>query len=111
MSASKEFVAFVMELLEPLTAIEGGKFFGGYGIKNNATQFAMIMGNSLYFVVDDTTRSKYKKLQMKPFSYMTKNGIRLVKRYYEVPGDLFDDRDKLLVWARESIAIAKSHRI
>ena len=107
MSASKEFIAYIMELLEPVAAIEGSKFFGGYGIKNNSTQFAMIMGNSLYFVVDGNTRPKYEKLNMKPFSYMTKNGIRLVKRYFEVPDDLFEDREKLLVWARESIAIAK----
>ena len=106
MSTSKEFIEFIMDLLEPVAAIEGGKFFGGYGIKNNATQFAMIMGNSLYFVVDDSTRHKYEKLSMKPFSYLTKNGIRLVKRYYEVPGDLFEDREMLLVWARESIAVA-----
>ena len=108
MSASKEFIEYIMELLEPVAAIEGSKFFGGYGIKNNATQFAMIMGNSLYFVVDDSTRHKYEKLSMKPFSYMTKKGLRLVKRYYEVPDDLFEDREMLLVWARESIVVAKA---
>ena len=70
MSASKELIEYIMELLEPVAAIEGSKFFGGYGIKNYATQFAMIMGNSLYFVVDDSTRHKYEKLSMKPFSYM-----------------------------------------
>jgi len=110
MSASKEFIEYIMEILAPVAAIEGSKFFGGYGIKNNSTQFAMIMGNSLYFVVDDSTRNKYEKLDMKPFSYMTKSGIRLVKRYFEVPDDLFEDREKLLIWARESIVVAKIPR-
>jgi DNA transformation protein and related proteins len=108
MSASKQFIEFIMELLHPVGAIEGNKFFGGYGIKSNATQFAMIMGNSMYFVVDERSRLKYEKLNMKPFSYQTKNGIRLVKRYFEVPGELFDDREMLLAWANESIAIAQS---
>lgn len=108
MSASNEFIEYVMELLEPVSAIEGSRFFGGYGIKSNTIQFAMIMGNSLYFVVDDGTRPKYEKLKMKPFSYMTKNGKRFVKRYYEVPENLFEDQAELITWARESIAVAKA---
>lgn len=108
MSASEEFIEYVMELLEPVAPLEGGKFFGGYGIKSQATQFAMIMGNSLYFVVDDKTRPKYQKLNKNSFSYMTKHGKRLVKRYFEVPEHLFEDQDQLLLWARESIAVAKA---
>ncbi len=108
MSASKEFIAYIMALLEPVAAIEGSKFFGGYGIKSDGVQFAMIMGNSLYFVVDDKTRVMYEKHEMKPFSYMTKNGERLVKRYFEVPFELLENPDELLDWARESIGIAKA---
>lgn len=107
MSASKEFIEYVMGLLEPVAAIEGSKFFGGYGIKSSSAQFAMIMNNSLYFVVDDKTRPKYEKLKQQPFSYMTKNGQRLVRRYFQVPEDLFEDQETLLAWARESIAIAQ----
>lgn len=108
MSASKEFIDYVMELLEPISAIEGNTFFGGYGIKSRSTQFAMIMGNNLYFVVNDKTRPKYEKYDRKPFSYMTKKGKRMVKRYFEVPEDLFEDQDALLEWAKESIAVAEA---
>ncbi len=108
MTASKEFVAYVMELLEPVAAIEGSRLFGGYGIRSGPTQFAMIMGNSLYFVVDDNTRPKYERLNKKPFSYMTKNGQRYLKRYYEVPEDLLEDSEALYEWAKESIAVAKA---
>jgi DNA transformation protein len=108
MSASKEFIEYIMELLEPVAAIEGSKFFGGYGIKSSSIQFAMIMDNSLYFVVNDKTRPRYEKLHKQPFSYMTKNGKRLVKRYFEVPEDLLEDQAALLEWARESIAVAKA---
>jgi len=106
MSASDEFIEFVMELLEPIRAIEGKKFFGGYGIKSDNIQFAMIMGNSLYFVVDDLTRPKYQSLGKQPFCYSTKRGQVFVNRYFEVPEDLFEDPQSLLAWARESIEIA-----
>jgi len=39
---------------------------------------------------------------------MTKKGERFVKRYYEVPPDLFEDQEQLLVWAKESIGTAKA---
>jgi len=107
MSASKEFIGYVMELLEPVAAIEGKRFFVGYGIKAGSTQFAMIMENSLYFVVDSKIRLKYEKLRKKPFSYMTKNEKSLVKRYYEVPEDLFEDKDGLLEWAKRVLQSRK----
>ena len=106
MTASNEFIEYVMELLEPIAVMDGGKFFGGFGIKSNSIQFAMIMDNSLYFVVNDETRPKYEKLKKKPFSYQTKKGTVNVKRYYEVPEDLFDEPDDLIKWAKESIDIA-----
>ncbi len=107
-TSSPDFIAFVMELLEPISAIEAGKFFGGYGIKSQSVQFAMIMGNTLYFVVNDNTRPEYEEAGSKPFSYQTKKGERFVKRYYQVPPELLEDQDELLIWAKESIGIAKA---
>ena len=107
MSASPEFTEYVLELLEPLRAINSGRFFGGVGISHDTVQFAMIMGNTLYFVVDETTRSKYIQAQKEPFSYMTKKGRVYVKRYYEVPEDLFENQEELIKWAEESVSVAK----
>ena len=108
MSASPEFIDFVISLLEPTAALKGDKFFGGIGINSESTQFAMIMGNVLYFLVNDETRPKYEKLKKQPFSYMTKLGKRLVKRYYAVPEDLLENQAELMKWAQESITIAKA---
>ena len=65
------------------------------------------MGNTLYFVVDDISREQYIKQGSKQFSYMTKKGECLVRRYYEVPADLREDQQELLDWARQSIRAAK----
>ena len=108
MSASPEFTEYVISLLEPTAALKGSKFFGGIGINCDSTQFAMIMGNVLYFVVNDETRPKYEKLKKQPFSYMTRLGKKLVKKYYEVPEDLLENQEELMKWAQESIAIAKA---
>ena len=92
MSASPEFTEYVKELFIPLGSLENGSFFGGFAFKSGSKQFAMIMGNTLYFCVNDKTRPKYEAKGMVPFSYSTKKGIVNVKKYYSTPEELFDDQ-------------------
>ena len=106
MGNTKEFIEYVLDLLEPIDAIFSGRFFGGQGISCNSIQFAMIMGNSLFFVVDDNTRNKYIDMGTECFRYTKKTGKVNFKKYHEVPGELFDDPSTLLEWAKESIKIA-----
>lgn len=101
------YVNYVLELLDPIENITDGRFFGGIGLKCDAVQFAMIMGNSLFFVVDNTTRPKYEKRGMGCFWYKTKKKKVNVKKYHEVPGELLEDQDTLIEWAMESIEVAR----
>ena len=105
-TSSVEFIKYVMELLEPVGPVQAGRFFGGVGISNGCAQFAMIMGNSLYFVVDENTRGKYEQAGMQPFSYTTKKGHIQVRRYFELPEDILTDPEQLRVWASEAMIIA-----
>ena len=107
MSASTEFVSFVTELLAPLGQLSDGKFFGGHAIKHRGSQFAMIMGNTLYLRVSDASRPGYEGRGSKPFSYSTKKGVVQVRKYYSAPEDLFDDPPQLLAWARQAIDAAR----
>jgi DNA transformation protein len=108
MSASPEFIEYVRELLTPLGELEDGKFFGGFAFKVGTKQFAMIMGNTLYFCVNDSTRPKYEAMGMEPFSYSTKRGNVKVKKYFSVPEDLFENEEDLISWANEAISSAYS---
>jgi len=104
---SKQYIEYILELLEPINAISSGKFFGGQGITCDSVQFCMIMGNSLFFVVDDKSREKYQQMGTDCFWYTKKTGKVHVKKYHEVPSELLDDSKLLLEWANESIEIAK----
>ena len=106
MSASAEYTEYVLELLEPIGRVHTSRFFGGIGLSLGSAQFAMIMGNSLYFAVDDSTRPKYEKAGMAPFSYLTKKGRIQVRRYLELPEEILTDPQALKLWADESIALA-----
>ncbi len=106
MSASAEYTEYVLEMLEPIGHVATSRFFGGVGISRGAVQFAVIMGNCLYFVVDDTTRPKYEKAGMTCFSYLTKKGRIKVRKYFTLPEDVLTDPTQLGVWVSESVHIA-----
>lgn len=110
MSASAEFVEYIKDQFQPLGDLKKGGFFGGYAFKKYDTQFAMIMGNTLYFCVNDVTRPLYIAEEMEPFSYTTKKGTIQVKKYYTAPETLFEDQELLLDWARQAIEAACSYK-
>ena len=106
LSASAEYTDYVLELLAPLGTLTTGRFFGGVGISHTAVQFAIIMGNSLYFTVDDTTREKYLAAGMTCFSYLTKKGRVQVRKYFELPEEVLTDPAQLRQWANEAMRVA-----
>lgn len=101
------YVDFVLEMLAPIGGVSSGRFFGGLGLTSDGVQFAMLMGDSLYFVVDDGLRSRLESEGSECFWYTTKKGRVNVKKYYEVPADYVEDQTQLLHLARESIQIAR----
>lgn len=96
-----------MDQLAPLRGIATGRFFGGVGLSSAGTQFAMVMESSLYFVVNDATRSRYEKMGSSCFSYSTRKGRVAVRKYYAVPADLIEDQERLVAFAQESIRVAR----
>ena len=106
-SSSPAYVDFVIEQLAPIKDLAHGRFFGGIGLTASSTQFAMVMGNSLYFVVDGSTRTQYEKMGSPCFGYNTKKGRVEVKKYFQVPGELLEEPAKLVALAMESIEVAR----
>lgn len=106
MTASAEYTEYVLELLQVIGPVQTARFFGGMGIFNGAQQFAMIMGNTLYFAVDDATRKKYEQAGMQAFSYVTKKGRIQVRKYFELPEDVLTDPEQLRHWASEAMRVA-----
>lgn len=106
MTPSAEYTEYVLEFLQPIGPVRSSRFFGGVGISNGTVQFAMIMGNSLYFAVDEDTRKKYEQAGMQPFSYMTKIRRVQVRKYFELPEDVLTDPEQLRLWANEAMHVA-----
>ena len=89
MSRQPEFVEFVLERLAPMGRARARAMFGGYGIYDGATMFAIIVDDSLYFKADDLTRPEFTALGLSAFSY-TARGKTLTMQYYEAPPEVFE---------------------
>ena len=99
------FRDYVLDQLAGLDAVEARAMFGGHGLYCRGAFFAIVYKGRLYFRTDDATRPAYVKRKMKPFR--PKPGMTL-KTYYEVPGDVQEDREVLAAWAGRAVAVAEA---
>jgi DNA transformation protein and related proteins len=106
MNPSAEYKEYILAHLEPIIPLKTTRFFGGIGLVYESVQFGMMIGNNLYFVVDESTQAKYLQAGMQSFSYMTKKGCIQVRRYFELREEVLTDAKELQAWAAESIQIA-----
>lgn len=107
---SQDFIDFVKDQLDAFRDLRSARLFGGVGLSAHGVQFAMIIGNVLYFVVDDTTRPAYEAMGSQCFSYATRVRRVEVRRYFALPAELLEDRERLMALARESLEIAARPR-
>jgi DNA transformation protein len=96
----ESFKDFVLDQLQELDNVEARGMFGGYGLYREETFFGIIHKGRLYFKIDDSTVGEYRKYKMKPFRPNVKQTL---KSYYQVPGDIMEDGDRLCQWAMKAI--------
>ena len=104
---STQFCDYIQELLASIPNLSTKRFFGGSALKTDDLQFAMMMADQLFFVVDETTRPQYEALGMECFWYNTKKGKVNVKKYYQAPDEWLDEPDLLNENANKAIEIAR----
>jgi len=112
MGASAEYVEYIKDLLGDFPELTTKKYFGGVAFRSSHLgkdkQFGVVLGDTLYFVVDDQTRPQYQAKGMKPFSYDKKDKTVVVNKWFTAPEELFEDESLMSEWAME--ALKASHR-
>jgi DNA transformation protein len=97
----QDFLEFVLDQLAELKSVSSRRMFGGIGLYQGDTFFAIIDDGRLYFVTDAATRAEYESRDMKPFMYAPG---KFIHTYYEVPVDVLEDDRELCEWARAAVA-------
>jgi len=105
MAVSPSFKTYVLEQLDAPRRVTARAMFGGVGIYWDGAFFALIDDDTLFFKVDDATRPEFEAAGSKPFDPY-KNG-QVSRGYFEVPGDVLDDRERLAAWRAKAVAVAE----
>lgn len=102
---SSNYLEYIMEILAPHGEITVRSMFGGYGIYKNGVIFALIAYDELYFKVDESNKSQYKKFDSEPFTYEAK-GKKSTMSYWKVPIEILEDEEQIGVWLNQSYGVS-----
>ena len=99
------FKVFVLDQLCVLPDVRARAMFGGHGLYQAERFFGILMDGRLYFKADAQTRTAYLERGMGPFVY-EKARRTMTMSYYEVPPEVLESREKLVIWANRALRIA-----
>ena len=104
------FVSHCLELLSPLGSTSSRRMFGGHALYIDGLCMALIIQDTLYLKVDDTSRALFERAGCKPFTYTAKNQDIHSLGYYTAPEEAMESPAEMLPWARRGLAAAVAAR-
>ncbi|MDH3399999.1 MAG: TfoX/Sxy family protein [Chromatiales bacterium] len=104
-NAEKEFVRYVVELMQSLGPVRSKRMFGGHGIFLEGLMFALVISSTLYLKVDEETLADFEERGLGPFSY-SKQGKEFSLSYFEAPEETMEDEDEMHAWAGKAYSVA-----
>lgn len=96
---SNSFRDFVLEQLAALEGLRCKRMFGGYGLYCGEVFCGIIFGGRLYFKTHPDTLPEYLAYGTAVFAPSEK---QILKNYREVPVDILEDNEQLLLWAKKA---------
>ena len=97
--ADASFSDFVLEQLAALDGLRCTRMFGGYGLYGSERFFGIVYNGRLYFKTNPDTLPEYLTCNAAVFAPSEK---QVLKNYREVPVDILEDSERLLLWARKA---------
>ncbi len=110
MPVSPSFRDFVAEqFAASVPSLRHRAMFGGVGLYAGDLFFALIDDDLVYLKVDAENRGDFEAAGKGPFMPFGPGGE--VMQYYELPGEVLEDREELARWAARAIEVARRARL
>ena len=93
------FKDFVLDQLDGIPTLQCRAMFGGFGLYQEDAFFGIIFDDRFYLKTDEVSKKEFVRCGMKPFK---PNPRQTLKTYYQVPDEILDDREQLIVWAQRA---------
>ena len=103
-------VSHCLELLAPLGRASSRRMFGGHALYIDGLCMALIIQDTLYLKVDDTSRPLFEREGCRAFTYDTKHGERHALGYFTAPEGAMESPAEMLPWARRALSSAVAAR-
>ncbi|MBU1694171.1 MAG: TfoX/Sxy family protein [Verrucomicrobia bacterium] len=108
MPVSDECIAYVLDQLSGWDGVIARRMFGGAGLYRQGRMFGLIADDTTYLKVDDSNRQAFLDAGSSAFKpYPNKPAVM---SYYEVPADVLERPEELVLWARRSWSIQNSQK-
>jgi DNA transformation protein len=105
MTSKNAFITYLLELFEPMGAVEAKAMFGGFGIYRKGLMFGLVANDCLYLKADDENRPDYESRALPPFTYERK-GKKLSMSYYQAPPEAVESGEELCQWGEKAYQAA-----
>ena len=101
------FKEFVLDQLSALPDLRAKAMFGAHGIYSGEHFFGILDEGRLFFKTDAVSQADYTSRGMGPFTYEMKGKV-MSMAYHEVPPEILEQPQELVMWARKAIGLAKA---
>ena len=101
----KEFVSYVVELMQSLGPVTAKGMFGGHGIFLDGLMFGLVADSVLYLKADKETENEFMANGLEAFTY-NKKGKEFKMSYYQAPEEALEDAEEMSSWAKKAYAVA-----
>ncbi|MDH5485613.1 MAG: TfoX/Sxy family protein [Gammaproteobacteria bacterium] len=105
MRNEKEFVTYVVDLMQSIGPVRAKAMFGGAGLFLDGLMFALVADNILYLKADAASAERFKSRGLEAFSYH-KQGKNYSMAYFQVPDDALEDAEEMRDWANMAYTVA-----
>ncbi len=101
----KEFVSYIVDLMQSMGPIYSKSMFGGYGIFLDGLMFGLVADNVLYLKTDTQTENNFISKNLEAFTYAKKNKT-FKMNYYQAPEETLEDAEQMNHWANTAYSVA-----
>ena len=105
MTVSNDFLEYVLDQFLAWGEVSARRMFGGAGLFRDGKMFGLVADDVVYLKVDETNRDKFVAAGSAPFKPFRDRPTMM--SFFEAPPEIFENREELMEWAEESLAIQK----
>ena len=105
MDNEKQYIAYLVELMQTIGPVYAKAMFGGHGIYLHGLMFGLVEKGTLYLKVDKESELEFKQLGLEAFTYNKKDKVVKLS-YFQAPDEAMEDSEEMNTWANKAYSAA-----